>query len=298
MHNNYFFGFILVCIAALVWSFGTLTLRHSVDLESHLIPFLLVRGSSAFVVIFAFVWYRDGKNVVKNIKRLDRYSLFGSLILGFGMVCFVFSITKTTMAISMIMLAISPLLAAILGFLLLGEKLSRTTILNMLVVIAGVVVILYGTNDSSSLLGAAVGLLVALCFALFTITLRHNPDMPKLITPAIGGLFSAFCMLTYIVFSDIPLALSVHNITMAIISGTVVGIGLILFTLGAKYLPAAELILLSLLESIAGIFWVWLPAFGVNEVPTTNTIIGGFIILAAIIFQGLKSRKTQAARMP
>jgi len=298
MRNSYFLGFVLVCFAGLVWSIGVLTLRHSVDLEDHLMPFLFYRGFSVFVVIFLFVWFRDGKRMLSNVKRLDRYSLLGSLILGLSMLSFVFSITQTTMAISMIMLAIAPLITAILGFLLLREKLSKTTLFNMLIVIAGVVVMLNNVSDSGSLLGAAAGFFVACCFALFTITLRHNPDIPKLITPGMAGLFCVLFSFCYIVINDISLALSVINITMAVISGALVGVGLILYTLGAKYLPAAELILLSLLEVIAGIFWVWLPIFGVNEVPATNTMIGGIIILIAIVFQGLKSRKTQTLPMP
>ena len=193
MPNNYFLGFILVCLAGLVWSFGALTLRHSINLDANLMPFLFYRGLSVFVIIFLFVWYRDGKKVLSNAKRLDRYSLLGSLILGLGMLSFVFSITKTTIAISMIMLAIAPLVTAVLGFLLLREKLRRTTLFNMFVVVAGVVVMLNNVSDFGSLLGAAVGFFVACCFALFTITLRHNPDIPKLITPGIAGLFCALC---------------------------------------------------------------------------------------------------------
>ncbi|MCS5591164.1 MAG: DMT family transporter [Gammaproteobacteria bacterium] len=298
MPNNYFLGFVLVCIAGLVWSFGSLTLRHSIDLENHLMPFLLYRGLSVFIVIFIFVWYRDGKQVLNNVKRLDRFSILGSLILGLSMVSFVFSITKTTMAISMIMLAIAPLITAVLGFLLLKENLSKTTLFNMFIVVVGVGVMLSNVDDSGSLLGAAVGFFVACCFALFTITLRHNPDIPKLITPGIAGLFCALCSFAYIIFNGISLDLSARNMAMSISSGALVGAGLILYTLGSKYLPAAELILLSLMEVIAGIFWVWLPIMGVNEVPSNDTIIGGLIILSAIVFQGLKSRKAQTLPMP
>ena len=298
MPNNYFLGFILVCIAGLVWSFGSLTLRHSIDLESHLMPFLFYRGLSVFAVIFVFVWYRDGKSVLSNVKRLDRFSILGSLILGLSMVSFVFSITKTTMAISMIMLAIAPLITAILGFLLLKEKLSKTTLFNMMIVIIGVAVMLSNVSDSGSLLGAAVGFFVACCFALFTITLRHNPNIPKLITPGLAGLFCALCSLCYILVNDISMGLSTINLSMAVISGAIVGVGLILYTLGAKYLPAAELILLSLMEVIAGIFWVWLPIMGVNEVPSNDTIVGGLIILSAIVFQGLRSQRAQTLPMP
>ena len=297
MKSNYFLGFILVCVAGLLWSFGVLTLRQSVDLENYLMPFLLYRGVSVFAVISFFVWYRDGNEVLSNFRRLDRYSLSGSLILGACMVSFVYSVTKTTMAISIIMLAIAPLLTAILGFVLLGERLSNTTFLNMFVVVAGVAVMLNNVSDSGSLLGAAVAAFVACGFALFTITLRRNPEIPKLITPAIASLFSTFYALAYIVVTDISFSLPTVNIVMAIVNGALVGAGLILYTLGSKYLPAAELILLSLLQVVAGIFWVWLPILGVNEMPAANTIIGGVIILTAIIFQGLKSRNAQTFPM-
>jgi len=73
--------------------------------------------------------------------------------------------------------------------------------------------------------------------------------------------------------------------------GCIVASGLILFSLGAKYLPAAELALLSLMEVVGGVLWVWLPAFGINEVPSTAVIIGGLIITSAVILHGFGARK-------
>ena len=74
---------------------------------------------------------------------------------------------------------------------------------------------------------------------------------------------------------------------MFAIHGTLVCLGLILYSLGSKASPAAELTLLSLTEVIGGIFWVWLPLLGINEVPTNNTIMGGFLIFMAIIYYSL-----------
>ena len=69
--------------------------------------------------------------------------------------------------------------------------------------------------------------------------------------------------------------------------GTLVCLGLILYSIGSKVIPAAELTLLSLTEVIGGIFWVWLPILGINEVPTNTTIIGGFLIFISIIYYSL-----------
>ena len=69
--------------------------------------------------------------------------------------------------------------------------------------------------------------------------------------------------------------------------GTVVCLGLILYSIGSKVIPAAELTLLSLTEVIGGIFWVWIPILGINEIPSNNTIIGGFLIFMSIIYYSL-----------
>ena len=80
---------------------------------------------------------------------------------------------------------------------------------------------------------------------------------------------------------------SSYNQGLFSIHGSFVCLGLILYSLGSKAIPAAELTLLSLTEIIGGIFWVWLPLFGINEIPSNNTIIGGFLIFMSIIYYSL-----------
>tara|TARA_Y100000996_G_scaffold243950_1_gene191848 strand:+ start:417 stop:677 length:261 start_codon:yes stop_codon:yes gene_type:complete len=72
--------------------------------------------------------------------------------------------------------------------------------------------------------------------------------------------------------------------------GVIVCLGLILYSIGSRAIPAAELTLLSLTEVIGGIFWVWLPMFGINEVPSSNTIIGGFFLFISITYYSLIMR--------
>ncbi len=77
------------------------------------------------------------------------------------------------------------------------------------------------------------------------------------------------------------------NQSLFALHGTFVCLGLILYSIGSKVIAAAELTLLSLTEIIGGIFWVWIPIFGINEIPSNNTIIGGFLIFMAIIYYSL-----------
>ena len=81
-----------------------------------------------------------------------------------------------------------------------------------------------------------------------------------------------------------------YNSSLFSLHGTLVCLGLILYSIGSKAIPAAELTLLSLAEVIGGIFWVWLPLFGINEVPDTNTIIGGFFLFISLFYYSLIMR--------
>jgi len=88
-------------------------------------------------------------------------------------------------------------------------------------------------------------------------------------------------------FHDESLAMPSRNVYLSILHGSIVGFGLILFSMGSKYLPAAQLTLLSMMEVVGGIFWVYLPIFGIHEVPSVLTVTGGVIVLSAIVLDGL-----------
>jgi len=198
----------------------------------------------------------------------------------------------------LLMLALAPILTAFLGYLILGENLSRVTLVNMLIVVVGVFVMVWDAEKSSTLIGATYGFFVALGFAVYTITIRHNPEIPKLLTPALAGLFSVILVSILLVATGTSFEMPPINIGISFIHSVVIAVGLILFGLGAKYLPSAELVLLTLLEVVAGIFWAWLPIIGINEIPETNTIIGGLFILTAIVLQGINARKQHIIPMP
>jgi hypothetical protein len=93
--------------------------------------------------------------------------------------------------------------------------------------------------------------------------------------------------LVIIIQNDLNFFDSSKNEGLSALHGTLVCLGLILYSVGSKTIPAAELTLLSLTEVIGGIFWVWIPIFGINEIPANNTIIGGFLIFMAIIYYSL-----------
>ena len=124
-------------------------------------------------------------------------------------------------------------------------------------------------------------------FSVFSVSLRWRKETPKFTTVAFAGLFCAVVSALILYNNDSSFLSSSYNQGLFAIHGTLVRLGLILYSLGAKAIPAAELTLLSLTEIIGGIFWVWLPILGINEVPSNNTIIGGFLIFMSIIYYSL-----------
>ena len=298
MQNNYFLGFVLVVTSGLVWSLAAPLIRFLEDAEHYRLPFLVYRGTTICLVVIAYVLLREGRNFINSLKRIDIWSFFGGLVLSLAMFSWIYALTTTSIAVSLLMLALSPILSAFLGFLILRERLSRVTLVNMVIVVVGVVIMIWGAEKSSTIIGVIYGFFVALAFSIYTITIRHNPEVPKLLTPALGGFFSVIIASVLLVATGSSFEMPEINIGISLIHGIVIGVGLILFGLGAKYLPSGELVLLTLLEVVAGIFWAWLPIIGINETPETNTLIGGLLILTAIVIQGIATRKQHIIPMP
>ncbi len=298
MKDNYLFGFFLVVVSGIIWSIGAPLVRFLEDAEIFRLQYLLYRGLLITLVILIFVLFREGKNFFHTFRRIDSWSLIGSLVMSVTFFGWIYALTTTTVAITLLMLAVSPILSAFLGYLLLGERLSRSTLTNMLIVVIGITIMVWDTDKSTTMIGVIYGFFVALGFAIYTITIRKNPEVPKLLTPALAGFFCMLWASILIIITGGSFEMPAINIGVSMTHGLVVGIGLILYGLGAKYLPSGELVMLSLLEVVLGIFWAWLPVLGINEVPTRNTLIGGFTILFAIILQGIYARKKHVIPMP
>jgi len=298
MKNNYLLGFSLVVISGIIWSFGAPLVRLLEDAESFRLQYLLYRGLIITSVILIFVLFREGKNFFHTFRRIDSWSLIGSLVMSVTFFGWIYALTTTTVAITLLMLAISPVLSAFLGFVILRERLSKSTLVNMLIVALGITIMVWNVDKSTTIIGVTYGFFVALGFSIYTITIRKNPEIPKLLTPALAGFFCMLWATIFIITTGSSFDMTAMNIGISMSHGLVVSLGLILYGLGAKYLPSGELVMLSLLEVVLGILWAWLPVLGINEVPTRNTLIGGLTILFAIILQGIYARKKHLIPMP
>ena len=277
----------VVLFAGLLWSFGPLVVRY-MD-QPNLVPwqYLFTRGSVIFIILNIFLYLEEGKNFYKNYFKMGFSGVIGGSGLGIAMITFIWSITNTSAAITLLCLAAMPFMTALLGFLFLKERITINVWIAIIIAAIGISIMAFGNTDKGSMMGLIFGIISAVGFSVFSVTLRWRKETPKFTTVAFAGIFCAIVSSIIIISSDSVFFASSYNEGLFAIHGTLVCLGLILYSIGSKAIPAAELTLLSLTEVIGGIFWVWLPLFGVNEIPTNNTIIGGFLIFMSIIYYSL-----------
>jgi RarD protein len=234
-----------------------------------------------------YLYFGEGKIFYKNYFNVGLSGLVGGCGLGVAMVSFIYSITNTSAAVTLLCLAIMPFFTALLGFLFLKEKISLNVWIAIIIATIGITIIALGNTEKNSIVGLIFGITSSVGFSIFSVSLRWRKETPKFTTVAIAGLFCALSSGIFILISDTSFFSTSYNEGLFSLHGVIVCLGLILYSIGSKVIPAAELTLLSLTEVIGGIFWVWLPLFGINEIPSTNTIIGGFFLFMSIIYYSL-----------
>ena len=280
----------VVLFAGLIWSFGPLAVRY-MD-EPHLIPwqYIFGRGLTIFILLNLYLYFEEGKEFYKNYFKMGASGLVGGSGLGVAMICFMFSITNTSAAITLLCLAAMPFFTALLAFLFLKEKISLNVWVSILIATIGIGIMAIGNTSETSLIGFVFGITSSVGFSVFSVSLRWRKETPKFTTTAFAGFFCVIFASIMILSNDLAFFSSSYNSSLFSLHGTLVCLGLILYSIGSKAIPAAELTLLSLTEVIGGIFWVWLPMFGINEIPTTNTIIGGFFLFISLTYYSLVMR--------
>ena len=274
----------IVLFAGLFWSLGPYVVRN-ID-AANTVPwqYLFTRGIVIFLLLNCFLYFEEGIKFYKNYLKVGLSGILGGLGLAIAMISFIWSITNTSAAITLLCLAAMPFITALLSFLFLKEKISLSVWLTIILAAIGIVIMAVGNKNTGSIIGLIFGLASALGFAIFSVTLRWRRQTPKFTTVSIAGLICAIISGFVILNQDLNFLSSSKNQALFATHGSLVCIGLILYSMGSKHIQAAELTLLSLTEVIGGIFWVWLPWLGINEIPSNNTIIGGFLIFVSIFY--------------
>ena len=280
----------LVLTAGTLWSFGALTIRYMVDPYLYRWQYLFFRGLTIAGILCLYLLVRDGSQCLHRFQKIGASGVVGAFGLVGAFTCFIWSITLTTAANTLFLFATVPFLAAFMGIVVLRETIRPLTWIAMTVAFAGIAVMVVEGLDSGSVLGTITGFAAACGFAAFSVSLRCRKETPQFATIALAGILCAILTAGILVSHGESVLMPIRNILLSMVHGTLVGVGLILFSIGAKYFPAAELNLLSLVEVVGGVIWVYLPLFGIHEVPSMLTVVGGVIVSGAILLDSVGMR--------
>ena len=272
-------GLIFVFMAGVLWSTVGLGIRL-ID-EATVWQILLYRSISLSLFLATVIYLRSRGNLFEVVKAAGLPGCIAGLALVGAYSGGIYGIQSTSVANAMLLFASAPFMAAILGWIFLREKVRKATWIAILFAILGIGIMVQDkTQGGAALLGNLAALGSAFGFAVFTVALRWGRSGDMLPAVFLSGIFAIFITSSICLFSGLPFQISVNDTSISMGMGVFqVGAGLVLYTLGSKTLPAAELTLLSLAEVLLGPLWVYL---FLNEVATLNTLFGGLVLLLAI----------------
>ena len=283
-HRRHATGVALVLTAGVLLSLAGITLRHIESANGWQI--LFYRSMTFFVVVSLWLAIRYRTRVVHAFVRTGRPGLVVAICLGFGSACYVFALLLTTVANALFIISSAPFITAVLGWIVLRERVRTITWIMMTLALAGVSLMVFNGIQSGRLLGNIVAFGPAVSFAIMLVMLRRAGDRDMIPAICLAGFVGATLGF---VMSD-TLVLSRHDLVLCLFLGVVQYTGgFVLITLGARYLPAAEVALLSLGETVLAPIWVW---FGVGEVPAVLTLVGGVVVLSAVVTQAVTKMRS------
>ena len=280
-------GQLFVALAALAWSTaGVLQRALSIDTTTQLAG----RALFAFAALLAFVALFNRGRTVAVFRAMGRasFAVAGCMAVASG--SFIVALNHANVANVLFMQAVAPVLAALLAWVALHESVSRRTALAMGIALLGVALMVGGAGSGGAV-GVGASFLMTLAFAATIVITRHQREI---------SMAPAICLSQLLVFAAfVPLAdagsVTRRDLGLLVLLGVgQMGLGLAFLTVGARLIPAAEAALITLIEVVVGPLWVWI---GYGEEPGPATLLGGAVVIAAVILQTMQRPSTPPCRL-
>jgi drug/metabolite transporter (DMT)-like permease len=277
-----------IALAAIAWSTAGLAQR-----QLDATPVTQVAGRAAFaaLALFALVVATERTSTLRAFGRMGRWGLAMTVFLAVSSGVFLLSLNYTTVANVLFMQAAAPMIAALLGWVFLRERIDGRTWVSLLLAGAGVVLMAAG-SVSAGTAAILLPLLMTASFAAVIVIARHRREVSMMpATCASQVLVVAACL----PFVD---RASIGDGDWAVLAALGIGqmgVGLALLTVGARLIPPAQVAVISLLEIVLGPLWVWL---AYEERPTAATVAGGVVVVAAVVVQAWSPGRTARRREP
>jgi len=170
----------VVLFAGLLWSFGPLVVRYMDNPQ--LVPwqYIFGRGLTIFILLNLYLFFEEGKNFYKNYYKIGLSGVIGGSGLGIAMITFIYSITNTSAAVTLLCLAAMPFFTALLAFLFLREKISLNVWISIIIATVGIIIMALGNTGEKSLIGFVFGLTSSIGFSVFSVTLKMEKRNTKI----------------------------------------------------------------------------------------------------------------------
>lgn len=287
MKRGYLFGVGCVLAGGLCLSTAGIMLRHVQDADGWQI--LFYRSVTFFVTICLILTFKYRSRTLAAFRAVGGRGIIVAVSLGLGSVCYIFSLLLTTVANALFIIGSAPLVTAAAAWFVLRERVSAVTIAAMFVALCGIGLMFVDGFIAGRWLGNVMAAMVAIAFATMLVALRGAKEIDMMPATCMAGLVAA--ALSAVMAAS--LSINAHDLVIALLLGSIqYAAGFMLITIATRYLRAAEVALFALSESILAPIWVWI---GVDETPSSLTLIGSAVVLCAVAAHCMMSIRSESS---
>jgi drug/metabolite transporter, DME family len=280
-------GLLFVFAAGVLWS--TVGLGIRLIEEASVWQILLYRSFALSAFLYVVIRLRSRASPFIQARQSGLPAAIAGLALVAAYAGGIYSIQVIPVANALLLFATAPFLTAVLGWIVLREPVRPATWIAIFVAVGAIAIMVSGQTSGGAMDGTLAAIGSAFGFSVFTVALRWGKSGEMLPAVFLSGLFAIIITSTICLVLGLSFVLSPRDGGIAMGMGVFqVGAGLVLYTLGSRTLPAAELTLLSLAEVLLGPFWVWV---FLGEDASLRTLIGGALLLAAITGNALSGAR-------
>lgn len=252
---------------------------------------LFYRSFSFILTLLLIVLVRYRANFFRAFHRIGRRGFLVGVFLASSSTLYVFSMLNTTVANAVFMVSTTPFVAAALGWLMLKERVGRSTWIAMTVALTGVTLMLADGFAGGGLVGVVLAAGVAITTAFMLVTIRGSQKIDMIPALVVAGVITS----SLSAFMTDDFRISDHDLLWTSLLGAgQYACGFALLTAGLRYVPVAQVALLTLTETVLSPVWAW---WGAAEIPSTLTLIGGIVVLGAAgsrAWAGLREQRTES----
>ena len=275
-------GYALLLFGGFCLSWGGFVIRSFE--EASVWQILLLRSFFFMIALIIFLITTYKKNTIRILKDAGFAGLLGGFVMSLSFIAFVVAMTNTSVANVVFIISTQTMFLAIFGYFYLKEKVSLVSFISILLAMSGITIMVGDSLASGSFFGNLVALAIPINFSILVMIIRKNKNLDMVPAIFYSGIFSVI----YGLILSESFVFTSHDILMGFFLGVPqLAFGFICITIGSRSTPSATIGLLMLSETICAPIWVLL---FLNEIPPVSTLIGGFIIIIAIIIKSFDKK--------